>query len=146
MSCDSHHRICPRYLHKEYSRQVEKIFGIPRVFTRISQLIRTDRRTDKRTDSGDENAPLALGLCGMSFISLSLTPASEKHVLIYIRDVDHMMLVGYIQRSKCVPHSCYNCKLPSVEYYCNKGSSRLLHQHSFCKYMYLKNVYFHGQY
>ena len=73
MSCDTHHRTCPRYLPKECSRQVSKKFekyfssycadkhGHTDGQTDRRTDRQTDRQTDRRTDAGNDNTPPALG-------------------------------------------------------------------------------------
>ena len=69
MSCDTHHRTCPRYLPKECSRQVskkfEKYFSSYRAdkhgHTDGQTDRQTDGQTDRRTDAGNDNTPPALG-------------------------------------------------------------------------------------
>ena len=89
MSCDTHHRTCPRYLPKECSRQVSKKFDMKKIFrviARTSMVIRTDRQTDgqtdgrtdrqtdrqtdRRTDAGNNNTPPALGPRGKNTVTI----------------------------------------------------------------------------
>ena len=89
MSCDTHHRTCPRYLPKECSRQVSKKFE--KYFSSYradkhghtdGQTDRrtdgrtdgqTDRQTDRRTDAGNDNTPPALGPRGENWPCHNMT-------------------------------------------------------------------------